>query len=142
MAATGLCFVAVGTHEDDFWIPLVDEPIGTIVAEIQSESPDIEQLVDSPRKMLAFRTFAYIRVGILLGSLLVERDVDSDAAASWAERLLTEPEIRKQVTDEVRKVAEEIAADPAYGDDSPLGPGDEERSRFRDFAKRKLAADA
>ena len=75
------------TNEDDFWIPLVDEPIGTVVAEIQSEDPEIEQLVDSPRKLLAFRTFAYIRVGILLGSLLVERDVDSDAAASWAERL-------------------------------------------------------
>ena len=130
------------TNEDDFWIPLVDEPIGTVVAEIQSEDPEIEQLVDSPRKLLAFRTFAYIRVGILLGSLLVERDVDSDAAASWAERLLDEPEVRERVTAEVRTVAQEIAADPAYTNDPPLGPGDEERSRFRDFAKRRLATDA
>ena len=130
------------THEDDLWIPLVDEPIGTVVAEIQSEDPEIEQLVDSPRKLLAFRTFAYIRVGILLGSLLVERDVDSDDAASWAERLLSEPEVREQVTAEVRTVAEEIAADPAYTNDPPLGPGDEELSRFRDFAKRRLATDA
>ena len=130
------------TNEDDFWIPLVDEPIGTVVAEIQSEDPEIEQLVDSPRKLLAFRTFAYIRVGILLGSLLVERDVDSDAAASWAERLLDEPEVRERVTAEVRTVAEEIAADPAYTNDPPLGPGDEERSRFRDFVKRRLATDA
>jgi len=132
----------VDTHEDDLWIPLVDEPIGTVVAEIQSEDPEIEQLVDSPRKLLAFRTFAYIRVGILLGSLLVERDVDSDDAASWAERLLSEPEVREQVTAEVRTVAEEIAADPAYTNDPPLGPGDEELSRFRDFAKRRLATDA
>jgi len=132
----------VDTNEDDLWIPLVDEPIGTVVAEIQSEDPEIEQLVDSPRKLLAFRTFAYIRVGILLGSLLVERDVDSDDAASWAERLLSEPEVREQVTAEVRTVAEEIAADPAYTNDPPLGPGDEERSRFRDFAKRRLATDA
>jgi len=132
----------VDTNEDDFWIPLVDEPIGTVVAEIQSEDPEIEQLVDSPRKLLAFRTFAYIRVGILLGSLLVERDVDSDAAASWAERLLDEPEVRERVTAEVRTVAQEIAADPAYTNDPPLGPGDEERSRFRDFAKRRLATDA
>ena len=130
------------TNEDDLWIPLVDEPIGTVVAEIQSEDPEIEQLVDSPRKLLAFRTFAYIRVGILLGSLLVERDVDSDAAASWAERLLDEPEVRERVTAEVRTVAQEIAADPAYTNDPPLGPGDEERSRFRDFAKRRLATDA
>ena len=130
------------TNEDDLWIPLVDEPIGTVVAEIQSEDPEIEQLVDSPRQLLAFRTFAYIRVGILLGSLLVERDVDSDAAASWAERLLDEPEVRERVTAEVRTVAQEIAADPAYTNDPPLGPGDEERSRFRDFAKRRLATDA
>src|SRR5256885_16657412 len=127
---------------EEFWIPLVDEPIGTIVAEIQEERPEIAALVDSPRKLLAFRTFAYIRVGILLGSLLVERDVDSDAAASWAGRLLDEPEVREQVTAEVRTVAEEIAADPAYTNDPPLGPGDEELSRFRDFAKRRLATDA
>ena len=130
------------TNEDDFWIPLVDEPIGTVVAEIQSEDPEIELLVDSPRKLLAFRTFAYIRVGILLGSLLVERDVDSDDAASWAERLLSEPEVREQVTAEIRAVAEEIAADPAYAHDSLLGPDDAERARFRDFAKRRLATDA
>jgi len=132
----------VDTNEDDFWIPLVDEPIGTVVAEIQSEDPEIELLVDSPRKLLAFRTFAYIRVGILLGSLLVERDVDSDDAASWAERLLSEPEVREQVTAEIRAVAEEIAADPAYAHDSLLGPDDAERARFRDFAKRRLATDA
>jgi hypothetical protein len=126
----------------DLWIPLVDEPIGTVVAEIQDEHPEIAQLVDSPRRLLAFRTFAYIRVGILLGSLLVERDVDSDGAASWAERLLSEPEVREQVTAEVRAVAEEIAADPAYAQDSSLGPDEAERARFLDFAKRRLATDA
>ena len=46
------------------------------------------------------------------------------------------------MTAEVRTVAQEIAADPAYTNDPPLGPGDEERSRFRDFAKRRLATDA
>jgi hypothetical protein len=132
----------VPTHDDDVWIPLVDEPIGTVVAEIQKEHPEIAELIDSPRRLLAFRTFAYIRVGILLGSLLVERDVDSDGAASWAERLLSEPEVREQVTAEVRAVAEEIAADPEYAQDPPLGPGDAERARFLDFAKRRLSADA
>jgi hypothetical protein len=132
----------VATYEDDLWIPLVDEPIGTVVAEIQSEHPEIVQLVDSPRRLLAFRTFAYIRVGILLGALLVERDVDSDGAASWAEQLLREPEVRDQVTAEVRAVAEEVAADPAYANDPPLGPDEAERARFRDFAKRRLATDA
>jgi hypothetical protein len=92
--------------------------------------------------LLAFRTFAYIRVGILLGRLLVERDVDSDDAASWAEQLLRDPEVREQVAAEIRAVAEEIAADPAYADESPVGPGEDERARFLDFAKRRLAADA
>ena len=59
---------------EEFWIPLVDEPIGAIVAQIQQERPEIGALVDSPRKLLAFRTFAYIRVGILLGQLLVEQE--------------------------------------------------------------------
>jgi hypothetical protein len=132
----------VATYGDDLWIPLVDEPIGTLVEEIVSENPEIAQLVDSPRRLLAFRTFAYIRVGILLGSLLVDRDVDSDAAASWAERLLREPDVHEQVTAEILAIAEEIAADPAYEDDPPLGPDDAERARFRDFAKRRLATDA
>jgi hypothetical protein len=141
VAATVLCFVAVDTPENDFWIPLVDEPVGTIVAEIQSEHPEIDRLVASPQRLLAFRTFAYMRVGILLGSLLVERDVDSDGAASWAEQLLREPEVREQVTAEIRAVSEEIVADPAYASDPPVGPDDAERARFRDFAKRRLAAD-
>ncbi len=132
----------MATYGDDLWIPLVDEPIGTLVEEIVSEHPEIAQLVDSPRRLLAFRTFAYIRVGILLGSLLVDRDVDSDAAASWAERLLREPDVHEQVTAEILAIAEEIAADPAYEDDPPLGPDDAERARFRDFAKRRLATDA
>ena len=30
----------------------------------------------------------------------------------------------------------------AYADDSPVGPGEAERARFIEFAKRRLAADA
>ena len=56
---------------EDLWIPLVDEPIGSIVARIQEEDPELGGLVASPHRLLAFRTFAYIRVGILLGELLV-----------------------------------------------------------------------
>ena len=78
-------------HEE-VWIPLVDEPIGSIVGEIQREHPEIEALVDSPRKLLAFRTFAYIRVGILLGRLLVENEVEpADDSTTWAEQLLLDP---------------------------------------------------
>src|ERR1041384_7896180 len=64
---------------EDVWIPLVDEPIGSIV----------EQLVSSPHRILAFRTFAYIRVGILLGQLLVDNDVPAyDGTETWVEMLL------------------------------------------------------
>src|SRR5205085_1794647 len=74
-AQTGLFFRAV-THDEELWIPLVDdEPVSALVAEVQQEHPEIAELVATPRRLLAFRTFAYIRVGILLGRLLVERDV-------------------------------------------------------------------
>ncbi|HLM37234.1 MAG TPA: hypothetical protein VK287_05555 [Gaiellaceae bacterium] len=128
-------------HEE-VWIPLVDEPIGSIVGGLQREHPEIEALVDSPRKLLAFRTFAYIRVGILLGRLLVENDTEPDDSATWAEQLLQDPEHREEVVNEVRAVAREIADDPAYADDPPLGPGEDERARFIEFAKKRLATDA
>ncbi len=129
-------------HEE-VWIPLVDEPIGSIVGDIQRQHPEIEALVNSPRKLLAFRTFAYIRVGILLGRLLVEHDVElDDDSVTWAEQLLRDPEHREEVVNEVRAVAQEIADDPAYANDPPLGPGDDERARFLEFAKKRLATDA
>jgi hypothetical protein len=125
----------------ELWIPLVDEPIGSIVEDLQQQDPRIAELVNSPRKLLAFRTFAYIRVGILLGRLLVEHDVEPLDDVTWAEQLANEPQHRKKLLAEVRAVAEEVATDPAYASD-PLGPSDEERARFEEFAKRRLAADA
>src|SRR2546423_3522750 len=124
---------------EEIWIPLVDEPIGTIVAKIQEEHPEITKLVDSPHRLLAFRTFAYIRVGILLGQLLVEHDVDPyDGSETWIEALLKDPRYHEQVVGEVRTVAEEIAADPEYANEDRLGPDEEARRRFREFAKRQL----
>jgi hypothetical protein len=128
------------TGQDEFWIPLVDEPIGSIVEQIQADHPEIAVLVDSPRRLLAFRTFAYIRVGILLGRLLVENDVDANDSVTWAEQLMRIPEHQERVVAEVRTVAEEVAADPAYASE-PVGPSDEERARFTEFAKQRLRAD-
>jgi hypothetical protein len=125
----------------DLWIPLVDEPIGSIVEQVEREHPELGALVDTPQKLLAFRTFTYIRVGILLGRLLVEHDVEPAADATWADQLANDPQHHEKVVAEVRAVAEEVAADPAYASD-PLGPSDEERARFEDFAKRRLGADA
>ena len=111
------------TPDDELWIPLVDEPIGTFVSEIQIEQADIASAVESPRRLLAFRTFAYLRVGMLLGRLLIERDVEVDGQSrNWAEQLLAEPDVREQAIAEIRGVAEELAADPTYADDAPLGP--------------------
>jgi hypothetical protein len=125
---------------EELWIPLVDEPIGSVVAQIQEEDPELDELVSTPRRLLAFRTFAYIRVGLLLGELLVEQDpgfADGEER-NWVELLLESPEHLDAVTREVHAVAEEIAADPAYADEDDVGPDDETRQRFRDFARREL----
>jgi hypothetical protein len=130
---------AMAADQDEIWLPLVDEPIGSIVAKLQADDPEIDRLVGSPRRILAFRTFAYIRVGVKLGELLVEHDVPPyDGSESWIELLLHDPAHRAAVAHEVRAVAEEIAADPRYGEEEDLGPDDEARARFRDFARKQL----
>ena len=124
---------------DDIWIPLVDEPIGSIVEQLQAEHPEIDALVSSPHRILAFRTFAYIRVGILLGRLLVEHDVpDYDGTETWIDALLREERHRDAVVRELRAVAEEVAADPRYAGDEPMGPDEDARTRFREFARKQL----
>jgi hypothetical protein len=127
------------SEQDEIWLPLVDEPIGSIVAKLQADDPEVERLVGSPRRILAFRTFAYIRVGVKLGELLVEHDVPPyDGSESWVELLLRDPAHRAAVANEVRAVAEEIAADPRYREEEELGPDDAARARFREFARKQL----
>jgi hypothetical protein len=124
-------------EQEPVWIPLVDEPIGSIVEQLQAEHPEIDALVGSPHRILAFRTFAYIRVGLLLGQLLVDNDVPAyDGTETWVEALLHEDRHRDAVVRELRAVAEEIAADPRYADDEPMGPDDDARSRFLEFARK------
>jgi hypothetical protein len=124
---------------DELWIPLVDEPIGSIVQQILDESPDVAKLVESPHRILAFRTFAYIRCGLMLGQLLFDNDLPAyDGSESWVDALLKDPEHHAALTREVKAVAEEIAADPRYAGDEPLGPDDAVRERFRTFARDRL----
>jgi len=126
-------------NPDELWIPLVDEPLGSIVQAIVDENPEIARLVESPHRILAFRTFAYIRCGLLLGQLLFDHDVpEYDGSESWIDGLLKDPKHHDTLTAEVRAVAEEIAADPRYADDERLGPDDAARERFRDFARSQL----
>jgi hypothetical protein len=129
------------SRPEELWIPLVDEPIGSIVAQLQDEDPELDEMVSSPHRLLAFRTFAYIRVGLLLGELLVDSEVEPyDGSETWVDTLLDDPAIRAVVAEEVRSVAEEIAADPSYSADEPVGPDEETRRRFREFAKKRLEA--
>jgi hypothetical protein len=126
---------------EEIWLPLVDEPIGAIVEQVQADDPEIAGLVGSPRRVLAFRTFAYIRVGILLGRLLVDHDVEPyDGTDTWVDQLLREPRHREAVAHEIRAVAEEVAADPAYAEDEALGPDEDTRRRFRAFARQRLGS--
>jgi hypothetical protein len=124
------------TRPEDVWIPLVDEPIGSIVAQIQADQPDIAALVDTPQRLLAFRTFAYIRVGLVLGELLVDNDIEPyNGSETWIEMLLSHPEHQARVEEEVKAVAEEVARD-IPGDAAPLGPDEAARERFLEFARR------
>lgn len=126
---------------EDLWIPLVDEPLGSIIEQIQRENPEIARLIESPHRILAFRTFAYIRCGLLLGQLLFDNDVPAyDGSDNWIDALLRDPAHHEALTREVRAVAEEIAADPKYADEGGLGPDDAARERFRAFAREHLGS--
>jgi hypothetical protein len=120
---------------DDIWLPLVEEPIGEFVASLQQEDEELAAMVASPRRQLAFRTFAYIRVGVLLGSLLVDHDVQPEGSRTWVDELLADPKHRQAAVDEVKLVAQEVAADPKLAEEEPVGPDDDARERFRRFAR-------
>jgi hypothetical protein len=125
---------------EDIWVPLVDEPIGSIVQRLQAESPDVDALVSTPRRVLAFRTFAYIRVGLVLGQRLFDHDLPPyDGSEAWVDELLADSAHHAALAHEVRAVAEEIAADERYADDETVGPDAAARERFRAFAREKLA---
>ena len=120
---------------EDVWLPLVDEPIGEFIEQLVEEDDELAQLVSSPRRQLAFRTFAYIRVGVLLGSLLIEHDVEPENGRTWVDELLADPRHRAAAGEEVRAVAREVAADPKLAEEDPVGPDDEARERFRRFVR-------
>ena len=123
------------SRPEDVWIPLVDEPIGAIVDQIQADHTDIAALVDTPQRLLAFRTFAYIRVGLVLGELLLDNDIEPyNGSGTWVEKLLSRPEYDERVVEEVRAVAEAVARD--IPGDAPLGPDEAARERFLEFARR------
>jgi len=125
---------------DELWIPLVDEPIGSIVDRVVRDDRALAARVETPHRILAFKTFAYIRTGILLGQLLFDHDIPGwNGSESWVDALLRDPTHRAAIEREVRAVAEEIASDPRYADEEPLAPDDAARDRFRAFARAHLS---
>jgi hypothetical protein len=123
-------------EHDEGSLTFAEEPIAAIVNEIEAADPTLPALVDTPEKLLAFRTFASIRVGIVLGRLLMDDEVEAyDGSETWVEGLLRNPAHREEIAAEVHAVAQELSA--ARFDDS-LGPDDATRERFREFARREL----
>ncbi len=123
-------------EQNDGWLAFAEEPIAAIVDEVEASDPALTTLVDTPEKLLAFRTFASIRVGIVLGRLLMDDEVEAyDGSETWVQSLLRNPAHRAEIAAEVRAVAQELS--DARFDDS-LGPDDATRARFRDFARREL----
>jgi hypothetical protein len=121
---------------DEFWIPLVDEPIGEVVAGIELAHPEVAERLDSPEKLFAFRTFAYVRAGVVLGRLLMERDQAEIKGETWVEALVRDPEVREELEREVLRVAEEVAAE--FAGVETAAPDEGARRRFRSFARRTL----
>src|SRR3954463_7352775 len=119
------------TEQSDAWLPLIDEPIGLIVSEVEAEDPELRALISSPEKTLAFRTFANIRGGMLLGRLLMDDKVEAyDGSETWVQALLRNPEHRNEIAAEIRAVADELAEE----NDESLGPDEAARDRFHEFA--------
>ena len=124
------------TEQNDAWLNFADEPIAAIVNEIEAGDAELSALVDSPEKLLAFRTFSSIRVGIVLGRLLMDDEVDAyDGSETWVQALLRNPAHREKIAAEVRAVAKELSDAEL---DEALEPDEATRERFRDFARREL----
>lgn len=122
--------------QGDVWLPLVDGPIGSIVSTFEAEDPELRALLSSPEKLLAFRTFANIRVGMVLGRLLMEEEVEAyDGSETWVDGLLRNPVHRQEIAAEVRAVAEELADADVEG---AAGPDEAMRARFQELARREL----
>ncbi len=118
------------------------QAVGPIVRQVEEAEPGVPALVDSPGRLLAFRMFAYVRVGLVLGQLLVDHDLAPyDGSETWVEQIMRDPAHSARVRAEIRAVAEEIAADPRYEGEEHVGPDDEARPRFREFAKRQLGTE-
>ena len=131
-------FRPMSEHED-LWIPLVDEPIGSIVEQLQADIP--RSTVSSRARTASSRsapspTSASASCSASCSSRTTCRSTTAPRRGS--RRCCASPSITRRVVAELRAVAEEVAADPRYADEEPIGPDDAARERFREFAKKQL----
>jgi hypothetical protein len=89
---------------------LVDGPVAVLVDHVLAEHPDVAALVATPGRRLVFRTFAAIRVGVVLGETLTAAGMES--ADAWVDEVAARPDVRSRLETELRTVAERVAADP------------------------------
>ena len=61
-----------------------------------------------------------------------------DGTETWIEALLRDPKHHQAVVAELRAVAEEVAADPRYADEEPIGPDDAPASASASSRKKQL----
>ena len=112
------------SQQDDLWLTFADEPIAAIVNEIEAQDPELPALVDTPEKLLAFRTFSSIRVGIVLGRLLM----DAGRTVGVVEGVRRHPAARRAIDAGV--VDEEVAG--YVGGEPPLRVGHRRDRNGRD----------
>ena len=89
--------------------------------------------------MLAFRTFAYIRVGLAARELLFDHDISAyDGSETWVDALLKDPAHHAASP---RRCGRSPARSPqtrSTEDDEQLGPDEAARERFKAFAREQL----
>lgn len=115
---------------------ICDDALDEVIEQIQEGDPVLAELRHSPRHQLAFRTFACLKAGILLGQQLVERDVEGD---DWVAQLLEDPDLYDRLRAEVESVGYQIACDPSLVHERPRQPDPAMRRRFLLLADSLLA---
>lgn len=125
-----------GLPPNDIIADVCEDVIDAVIEEIQDGDLVLIELRNSPRHQLAFRTFACLKAGILLGQQLVERDVEGD---DWVAQLLEEPAVYDRLRAEVESVGYQIACDPSLVHERPRQPDAAMRRRFMLLAESLLS---
>jgi hypothetical protein len=120
----------------DFNPVLLDDSLNEVINEIQYSDPVLAELAEEPLHQLAFRTFAWLRAGVLLGEQLMESEVPEEG---WMGKLLEDPDVRARLEAEIEDVGYQIAADPDLVHARPVLPDPEVKARFLKTVEAVLA---